>query len=181
MQAVQAETTGRKEVRRVAIPLVIVGIWGGIVPFAGPSFHYSMGGGGSWVWSESHATLHLAPAIAAVIGALVLLGGRRRGVLRAGGLVAMVGGIWFVIGPSLQPLWAGSGSGSGMMMMGGSAGKSALESIGYHYGTGVIITALAAFALGMLSSRRAVAGNLPARHLASERASIASPPTMVDA
>lgn len=78
-----------------------------------------------------------------------------------GALLAVIGGVWFVIGPSLRRLWAGGGMGMHSMMSGmtsGSSAKQALEAIGYHYGTGAAITLLASLGLGLLlASRRAPA------------------------
>jgi len=90
-------------------------------PFIGPSFGYGMGGVAAWTWTESHATLHLAPGVAAIVGTLFLLRGRRAGQT-FGSLLAMTGGIWFVIAPSLHPLWAGQG-------MAGMSGMSGMVSL----------------------------------------------------
>lgn len=142
-----------RSARIVAFPLLLAGIWGGLIPFVGPSLNFGMGKGGSWVWSESHATLHLAPAVAAVIGAFVILGARGRGSQAVGAALAALGGIWFVIAPSLHPLWTTGGS-SGHMMMGTSKLRTALEALAYHYGIGAVIATLAAFALGLVASSR---------------------------
>jgi len=131
-------------------------------PFIGPSFGYGMGGVAAWTWTESHATLHLAPGVAAIVGTLFLLRGRRAGQT-FGSLLAMTGGIWFVIAPSLHPLWAGQGMAgiSGISGMGDSATSSALSAIGYHYGTGVLIAIVAAYTLGVLGhGRSAPAGDI---------------------
>jgi len=147
---------------QVARPLVltgviimILGIWGALVPFVGPTFGYGMGGAAAWTWSESHVTLHLLPGLAAIAGAVLLLRGRLAAKY-LGAVLAVTGGIWFVIGPTLQPLWASSSMGG--MSMGGSALSSALSGLGYHYGTGALIAVFAGYALGSLgasSSRRA--------------------------
>jgi len=101
--------------------LLMLGLWGALVPFIGPSFGYGMGGVAAWTWTESHATLHLAPGVAAIVGTLFLLRGRRAGQT-FGSLLAMTGGIWFVIAPSLHPLWAGQG-------MAGMSGMSGMVSL----------------------------------------------------
>ncbi len=160
----------RTGARGIGMLIVLVGLWGGIVPFVGPTFGFSMGSTGAWTWTEGRGTLHVAPAIAAVVGGLILLASGGRGRQRLGGLLALVGGFWFVIGPSLQPLWATvAASGGGMTHMGGAmAGGShtsttnqALQAIGYHYGVGAVIAALAAFGLGLLA-RAASPDALPA-------------------
>lgn len=150
----------RREVWLFAVPVLVIGIWGGIVPFVGPTFGFYMGGKvAAWTWSESHFTLHVVPAIATVLGAGAMLLGRRPLVQGLGGLLAMLGGVWFVLGPSLHPLWAGSTASSGMahggMMhgasaMAGSSHMGAWQAVGYHYGTGAAIAVLSAVALGLL-------------------------------
>lgn len=132
--------------------LLVLGLWGALVPFIGPSFGYGMGGVGAWTWTESHATLHLAPGVAAIVGAIFLLLGRSTSQT-FGSLLAIVGGIWFVIAPSLHPLWAGQ-SMAGMNGMGDSVWSSALSALGYHYGTGVLIAIVGAYTFGVLGHGR---------------------------
>lgn len=133
--------------------ILVLGIWGALVPFVGPTFGYGMGGAAAWAWSESHLTLHLLPGLAAIAGALLL----RQGLLAVrylGATLAMAGGIWFVIAPTLHPLWT-AGSSMGGMSMGGSKLSSALSGLGYHYGTGALIAVFAAYALGSLGASSA--------------------------
>jgi hypothetical protein len=66
---------------------------------------------------------------------------------RLGGLIAMLGGAWFVLGPIFHPLWS---SGTGIKTS-GSKWMQVLQQLGYHYGTGIVILALAAFALGAMT------------------------------
>lgn len=162
-------TDSRIPVQGVGFSLLLVGIWGGLVPFVGPLFHFSMGSGGAWVWSESHATLHVAPAAVSVVGALLILLSNRRGSQVVGGILATLGGIWFVIGPTLHPLWAApvkaamkmAMGGSGATASAGSGSMSPLEGLGYHYGVGIVIAVLAAYALGRLARRREVVARGP--------------------
>lgn len=150
----------RTAARGLGIVVLLVSFWGGIVAYAGPSFGYAMGSGGAWTWTQSRATLHLAPAIAAAVGALVLLLARTRGAQLSGALLSMTAGVWFVLAPTLQPLWQGTATSGGQMMMGtstmGGQGTSttmqALQGIGYHYGTGALIAVLAACATGILAA-----------------------------
>jgi hypothetical protein len=154
---VQSRVSGRSTVAGGV--LLVLGLWGALVPFVGPSFGYGMGGVAAWTWTESHATLHLAPGVAAIVGAFFLLRGRGASQT-VGALLAMAGGIWFVIAPSLHPLWAGQGT-TGMSGMGDSAASSALSALGYHYGTGVLIAIVATYTLGILGhARRAPAGDV---------------------
>jgi hypothetical protein len=142
--------------------VALVAAWGGIVAYAGPTFDFTMGNTAAWTWTQGRATLHFAPALAGILGGLLLLVGRTRPIQQLGSLLGVTAGIWFVIGPSLEPLWT-SGSGGSMSMghsmsMGGmqSETKQALEAIGYHYGTGAVLATLAAIALGLLVAAPAV-------------------------
>lgn len=141
----------RNPVRGVGVLILLVGIWGGTIPFVGPLFSFNMDGSRPWVWSESHATLHVAPAIVAIIGAVLLMRFRDHRSQVIGAVLATLGGAWFVLAPSLHPLWAPYTH--GMMMKGGSSVMKALEAVGYHYGTGVVIVALGAYALGRILNR----------------------------
>ena len=148
--SVRSQASGQARVAGGVIG--ILGVFGALVPFVGPSFGYGMGGVQAWTWSESHLTLHLAPGLAAVVGALLLLRGRCASQI-VGALLAVVAGAWFVIAPSLHPLWAGQAT-SGMSGMGDSAISEALSALGYHYGTGALIAVVAAYALGVVSRQQ---------------------------
>jgi len=140
-----------RQVKIAAVIVGIVGIWGALIPFVGPSFGYGMGTAESWQWSDRRLTGHLAPGFAAALGAILMLQGRWARQL-PGASLALLGGAWFVLGPTLRPLWATQSMG-GMSGMDGSALSSALTGLGYHYGTGVVIVIAAAYALGLLGAR----------------------------
>lgn len=147
---VRSQASGQAKVAGVVVGLL--GLWGALVPFVGPTFGYGMGGTPAWTWSESHLTLHLAPGVVALLGGLMLLRGRRAGQV-LGGMLGVVGGAWFVIAPTLHPLWAAPTM-SGMDGMGDSALSEALSGLGYHYGTGALIAVFAAYALGNVGAAR---------------------------
>ncbi len=156
--------------RRTGLILIILGFVGALVPFVGPSFDFGMGDTPAWTWTEGRATLHLAPGIAAMVGGLMLMRGRARDTQRLGAIVAAAGGTWFIIAPTLHPLWATpSMDMGGMSGMGDSALSSALSSLVYHYGTGVVIALLAAYALGSLAVARRSPEGRDAETVRSER------------
>lgn len=70
-----------------------------------------------------------------------------------GGWLALAGGIWFTIGPVISQLWGARGPGGPIGEPLGTNGLQVLEQLGYFYGFGALVTALAAFALGRLSLR----------------------------
>ena len=141
--------------------IILVALWGGLIPFVGPLFGFSMGSGGAWTWTTTRAELHVIPAAVAALGALLLIrmGWRAVQVLGAG-LVALAG-VWFVIGPSLSSLWTPAAvAHMGGMAMGAAAAPVAMgpwEAIGYHYGPGALLMVLGAFALGAVAASPAAA------------------------
>ena len=160
--------------------IMLLGAWGGIVPFVGPLFGYRMDGLGAWAWSTPRAELSLGPGVIALVGGLLLLVGLR-GAQRFGGLLAFIAGAWFAVGPSFFPLWTGavitvpSGTVGGLS----PAAMRAVEQVGYFYGTGVLIASLAAFAIGVLtlSAVRVVTREPAAMELAGTRGGAPVPPT----
>ncbi len=141
----------RAQVRRIGIPIILVGIWGGLIPFVGPLFGFSMGAGGAWTWTATRAELHVAPGIAAIVGGFAVLFAVQRSRRVAGGVLALAAGLWFLAGPTVASATT-SGRMMGHMMMkstGSAMAMSPLEAFGYHYGPGAIIAVLAAVAVGM--------------------------------
>jgi hypothetical protein len=150
--------------------LTAVAAWGGIVVFVGPTFDFLMGNTTEpWVWNQNHATLHFAPGVAGMLGGLLLLAATTRGMERLGGLIALATGVWFVIGPSLEPLWQSSVGSADAIGASGSTTMRVLEAIGYQYGTGAVMVMLAAFALGLLATAPAVVAPAPAQETAPRR------------
>jgi len=90
--------------------------------------------------------------MAAALGAALMLQAQR-GRQLSGAALGVLGGAWFVLAPTLHPLWSTPSTGG----MGGSALSSALSGLGYHYGTGAVIAIAAAFALGVLNAGRVTA------------------------
>lgn len=138
--------------RRTGLIIIILGFVGALVPYVGPTFDFGMGDTPAWTWTQGRATLHLAPGIAAMVGGLMLMRGHAREGQRWGAILAAAGGTWFIIAPTLQPLWTAPSMGMGGM--GDSALSGAVISLVYHYGTGVVIALLAAYALGSLAAAR---------------------------
>ena len=101
----------------VGIATVLVAIWGGIAPFIGPTFGFSADGASAWNLSDAHLLLGVLPgAVAFVAGVLILVIAPRtlswsgRGSLAGAGLLAVMAGAWFVVGPVARPVLSTSGS-----------------------------------------------------------------------
>lgn len=148
-----AVTMPRSRGAASGLVLVLLGIWGGLIPFVGPYFNYAFGTTAPWMFSFDRLWLNIVPGAAVVLGGLLLApsGNRIGGGL--GAWLALAGGIWFTIGPVLSPLWGAPGPAAPIGKPLGAAWLQALEQLGYFYGLGALVTALAAFALGRLTIR----------------------------
>ncbi|HWC82385.1 MAG TPA: hypothetical protein VG756_20740 [Pseudonocardiaceae bacterium] len=130
--------------------LVLLGIWGGLVPFVGPHFGYAYTPGTTWTMTSGRLFLEVLPGAAAVLGGLIMLSSTNRAVAVWASWLAAVGGAWFVVGPSLSRLWTHGQPQSGTPTATTTLGTTVQE-IGFFYGTGVVILFLAAAGLGRLS------------------------------
>jgi hypothetical protein len=166
--------------------VVLLGAWAGLIPFVGPYFDYGFTPNTAWHYSSSRLWLDILPAAAAVVGGLMMIFARRRATGMLGGWLAVAGGAWLIVGPSVSLLWQ-SRAGIGNPL--GGTHRQAIEWIGYFYGVGALIVGLAALATGRFLSRphvaeRAVADAAereehraarPARPSATEPSSAAAP------
>lgn len=141
----------------VSLGIVVLGAWGGIVPYIGPALGYNALGGTSWVWNLQHALLYLIPGAAAVLGGLVLMGlvprkGRGRFAANLAGALVIVAGAWFVIGPIAWPVLYTTN-----VFVPDSALGNLTHQIGYNLGVGILLVAMGSVAAVSGSSRRRAA------------------------
>lgn len=83
--------------------LIILGVWGVLVPFIGPYFHFAYTPGGVWVWSTARAWLEVFPGAVTAIGGFLLLVSGNRATAMFGGWLAVIAGAWFIVGRALAP------------------------------------------------------------------------------
>ena len=131
--------------------LLLLGIWGGLIPFVGPYFGYAFGSHATWDYTANRLWLDILPAVAVVVGALVLLRAGHRVSGTLGSWLAIAGGAWFAVGPAVSRLWDHAAGPIGGPLFGNT--RQMLELVGYFYGLGIVIVGLAAFALGRVVSR----------------------------
>jgi len=141
--------------------LILLGAWGGLVPFVGPYFHYAYTYANApdkaWHYTSGRLWLSIVPGAAALIGGLLVVLATHRAVGVLGALLGALGGAWFIVGASVIKLAVTSGSISPGVPLSGATGplnsatRQFLESLGFFTGTGVLIVFLAALALGRFS------------------------------
>ncbi len=129
--------------------LVLLGIWGGLIPLVGPYVHYAYTPNHTWTITSGRVWLEFLPAAGTLLGGLILLASRLRPMALLGGMLAVVSGAWFAVGGALAPLWTHNLHAQGFPI-GGHIAK-AMEQVGFFPGLGVAITCIAAIALGRLS------------------------------
>jgi hypothetical protein len=128
--------------------LVLLGIWGALIPFVGPYFHYAYTPDRTWDYTTGRLWLEVLPGLAAVAGGLLMLGSRLRPVAVFGTWLAAAGGAWFAVGGLAARHWTTiPGAGSPV----GGTGRVVLEQFGFFIGLGVVIVFVAGAAMGRLS------------------------------
>jgi hypothetical protein len=131
--------------------LVLLGLWGGLIAFVGPYFHFAYTPDTAWYYSAGRLWLEILPGAATLLGGLILLGTRTRPVAMFGAWLAALGGAWFAVGRTLAPLWNSSGAMAVGTPIGSTALIRTLEEISFFAGLGVVIVFLAAMSIGRLS------------------------------
>lgn len=128
--------------------LILLGVWGGLVPFVGPYAHYAYASDRAWQWNTGRLWLDVLPGAGTLVGGLVVLLTRLRPAALLGALLAAVSGAWFAVGTALAPLAPASLSPG--RAVGGPVAR-AMEQIGFFNGLGVVVVLTASVAMGRLA------------------------------
>ena len=131
--------------------LMLLGLWGALIPFVGPYFHYAYTPDKAWTYNTGRLWLEILPGAAVFLGGFLLMIARGRHTALFGALLAAAAGAWFTLGPVLSPLW------NHHVPMGGSPASSTvymriMEQLGFFTALGVVIVFVAAAALGRVAS-----------------------------
>jgi hypothetical protein len=128
--------------------LVLLGIWGALIPFVGPYFHFAYTPDRTWYYDSGRLWLEILPGLAAVVGGVFVLISRLRPVAVFGAWLAGAGGAWYVVGSLVAHQWTSiPGAGSPV----GGPARMAAEQIAFFLGLGVVIVFLAGAAMGRFS------------------------------
>jgi hypothetical protein len=138
--------------------LMLLGAWGALIPFIGPSFHYAYTPDSAWAWTSGRLWMSVLPGVAAFVGGLLLATTANRAVGVFAGWLASAAGAWYICGPVLARMWNGP-EGSVGSPVGGTT-RGVWEQIGFFTGLGTVILFLAAQALGRFTVRSVNDGHL---------------------
>lgn len=127
--------------------LILLGAWGGLVPFLGPRIGLNYTADAAWTFTWAKFWLEVLPGAAVLIGGLGLIGtaARAGGVLW--GWLSALGGAWFIVGLTVSQLWTG-GKGEFAAPAASTVAGRTIEEIVFFYGLGAVIVFLAGAAIG---------------------------------
>jgi hypothetical protein len=131
--------------------LVLLGLWGALIPFIGPYFHYAYTPDTAWTYSTARLWLEILPGAAVFLGGILLMIATGRHVALFGAILAAAAGAWFTLGTILSPLW------NNHVTLGGSPASSTqfmriMEQLGFFSALGLVIMFVAAAAFGRIMS-----------------------------
>jgi hypothetical protein len=135
--------------------IMLLGIWGALIPFIGPYFDYSFSTNSTWHYTTDRLWLCILPGALAVFGGVLLLFAATRSAGILGGFLSIVAGGWFVVGPAVSLTWESGVGPIGRPLFGST--RQMLELVGYFYGLGALIVGLGAFSIGRFALGRRMA------------------------
>jgi hypothetical protein len=131
--------------------LVLLGLWGALIPLVGPYFHFAYTPDVGWRLTSGRIWLEIVPGAAAFLGGILLLVSRSRPVAMFGAALAAAGGAWFAVGTVLAPIWPAASALHSGLPVGSTTLILQLEHLAFFTGLGVVIVFVAALALGRLA------------------------------
>lgn len=133
--------------------LLLLGAWGGLAPYIGPYLHFGFTPDTAWQSTPGRLYLSAVPGAVVALCGLVIILTRSRGLGGMAGLVAALGGGWFIVGGAavvIMPASLGSGVLIGSAFATSMRG-AALTYLAFFDGIGAAMVFFAALALGRFS------------------------------
>ncbi len=135
--------------------LILLGLWGGLAPLAGPYYHFGFTPDKAWAYTSGRLYLSVVPGAAALLGGLMMLVTRSRAVGIAGAVLGVLGGAWFIAGSGfVKAVLKNTSVSIGKPLQ--SANMTAalqdyLARAALFFGLGALIVFVAALAIGRFS------------------------------
>ncbi|HEY7484765.1 MAG TPA: hypothetical protein VH912_09935 [Streptosporangiaceae bacterium] len=130
--------------------LVLLGLWGGLIPFVGPYADFAFTPNDTWVFNADRFWLNVVPAIATGLGGLIVLFSANRAVAIFGAWLATLGGAWFIVGGPVSLLWKAAGTTATGTPIGDEV-RQVAEQLAFFTGLGALVVFFGALALGRFS------------------------------
>lgn len=130
--------------------LILLGVWGALIPFVGPYFDFAYSPDQPWVWTDARGWLEVLPGAVTVLGGLLLLTSRNRASATLGGWLAVIAGAWFVAGRAFASMLSMGEIG---VPAASTPAKTVALELAFFSGLGALIVFLGALAVGRLSIR----------------------------
>jgi hypothetical protein len=147
--------------RLIGILLMLLGLWGAVIPFVGPYFGFAFTPDKAWAYTSGRLWFSVVPGAAAFIGGVLISTTDRAAV--GGAFLAVLGGGWYVVGLPVIALAFPHGSispGTPIYEVGSPFRPAImifLEKLSFFYGLGVVVLFFAALALGEIVVARMAA------------------------
>ncbi|WP_231992036.1 hypothetical protein [Mycobacterium sp. ACS4331] len=130
--------------------LVLLGLWGALIPFVGPYFDFAYSPDRAWMWTDARGWLEVLPGAVAVLGGLMLAMSRNRATAMLGGWLAVAAGAWFIVGRAFATMVDMGEIGTPAAA---TPAKTVVLELAFFSGLGALIVFLGAMALGRVSVR----------------------------
>ena len=130
--------------------LIILGVWGAVIPFIGPYFHFAYTPDQVWAWSTARAWLEVFPGVTTAVGGFLVLVSGNRATAMFGGWLAVIAGAWFILGRTLASLLRLGDIGQPIAV---TDAKRAVLEISYFSGLGALIVFLGGAVLARVTIR----------------------------
>jgi hypothetical protein len=134
--------------------LILLGLWGGLAPFVGPYFHFGFTPDKTWHYDSGRLYFAVIPGAAALLGGLLVVATRNRGVGIAAGVLAALGGGWFIAGGGVVTHVLKKTITAGNPIVSASNSPDLriyLETVALLTGVGILILFVGALAVGRFS------------------------------
>jgi hypothetical protein len=135
--------------------LVLLGLWGGLAPFVGPYFHFGYTPDRAWAYDSGRLYYSIIPGAAVLLGGMLALVTRNRGVGVSGGVLAVLGGAWFGLGATFTTVVLKKSILAGSPILRAGAGSGSIrvyvETLTLFTGLALLIAIIGGIAIGRFS------------------------------
>ena len=131
--------------------VALLGIWGALIPFVGPYFHYAYTPDKAWTYDHGRLLLEVLPGAGAFVGGVLLIYAMSRHLALFGALLGVLSGAWFALGNVFAPLWTTNTAPAGVPAS-STTFMRIMEQVGFFTGLGLVLVLISAAAAGRITA-----------------------------